>query len=86
MKGIYTIYDRVADEIGPLMIYNTDEQAQRVFPQAFKDQPGVKMKEFSLLKIGTIKTNLVDAIDNVLIDAKVMEDITPYLAEMELEK
>ena len=79
MKGIYTIYDTIADEIGPLMIFNTDEQAQRSFPSAFKNNPDINIWDFKLLYLGTIETNLAMFSDIPLIEAEIPIDKTPYL-------
>nr|QJB19873.1 MAG: nonstructural protein [Microvirus sp.] len=86
MKGIYTIYDTVADEIGPIMIYNTDQQAQRAFPSAFKNNPDISMKDFKLLHLGYIETNIKTLFDEqTSITAIIPEDKTPYLVAGEIQ-
>lgn len=73
-KGLYTIYDKIACEMGPVMVYNNDDQARRVYPQAFKGEKK-KMSDFMLCRIGWIDTETM----LITLDATGVEDVTPFV-------
>ena len=72
VKSIYTIFDKVAREMGPMMIYNNDDQARRVWPQAFENSKNRK-EDFMLVRLGTVDVNTMVIIPEV----DLPEDITP---------
>lgn len=73
-KKMYTIYDKVAMEAGPIMVFNNDEQAIRAYPLAFKNQEHAKYYDFMLCHIGEIDLELmtVSRVD-------IPKDITPIM-------
>lgn len=73
-KYVYTIFDRVANETGPLIMYNNDEQAMRSYPQAFKGMEHVRVSDFMLCCIGIVDTNTmrIEGYD-------IPKDITPKM-------
>lgn len=73
-KFVYTIYDKIAQETGPLMIFNNDDHAIRVYPQAFKNQENPRYSDFMLCCLGTIdiRTMRIFPLD-------VPKDITPEM-------
>lgn len=86
MLDIFAIYDEVADELGPLMLYHTTEQAQRAFPTAFENSK-VNIKDFKLLHLGHIVTNLKGMFldDEPAIVGEIPLDVTPYIASTEVK-
>jgi len=74
-RKIYTIYDRIAGEMGPIMIYNNDDQAIRAYPQAFENAR-VKRQDFQLVRLGTINVNTM-----VIVPEYLPEDITPEVVD-----
>ena len=75
LKRLYTIYDKVAMEAGPIMQFNTDEAAQRAYPKAFNGD-SAPMSDFMICYIGDFDTELmnVNGID-------LAQDITPVVSE-----
>lgn len=73
-KFVYTIYDKIAGESGPLFVSNNDEQAMRSYPLAFRSTPDARYSDFMLCCIGTIDiyTMKIDPFD-------IPKDITPVM-------
>ena len=72
IKSIYTIFDKVAKEMGPMMIFNNDEQARRVWPTAFENSKNRK-EDFMLVRLGTVDINTMVIVPESILP----EDITP---------
>lgn len=71
LKSLYTIYDKVAGEMGPIMIFNNDDQARRVYPTAFENSKN-KKSDFMLVRIGSVDINTM-----AVGSEELPEDITP---------
>jgi len=76
-KKMYTIYDKVAMEAGPIMVFNNDEQAMRAYPLAFKNQDNASYTDFMLCHIGEIDMELM-----TVSRVEVPRDITPTMSEV----
>lgn len=72
VKNIYTIFDKVAQEMGPMMILNNDDQARRVWPTAFENSKNRK-EDFILVRLGTVDVNTMVIVP----ESDLPEDITP---------
>jgi len=70
-RNLYTIFDRIAGEMGPIMIFNNDEQARRVYPGAFENSKN-KKSDFMLVRIGNVDVNTMSVSGE-----EIPEDITP---------
>lgn len=53
---IYTIYDLVAKEAGPLFLAKNDDVAARNYQNMLKANPGVYVDDYELRCIGTFNT------------------------------
>ena len=73
-KNLYTIFDKVACECGPVMIFNNDEQAARAYPLAFKGKEA-SSKDFMMCRIGSINP------ETMVITSDLVEDITPFVED-----
>ena len=75
-KNMYTIFDRVALEAGPLILSNNDESAQRMYPKAFE---GVKVNknESALIRLGTMDVETMR-----IVPEDIPVDVTPTMAEV----
>ena len=51
-KSMYTVFDNVAQESGPIFFANNDEHALRLFGQMIAKTPDVMSDDFSLYKLG----------------------------------
>lgn len=58
MKKLYTIYDNVAQaQLGPIMVFNRDEPAIRIFTDGLADNTttlGQHPGDYTLLKLGEL--------------------------------
>jgi hypothetical protein len=53
---VYSIYDKVAKESGPLFFAKNEEVAQRQFNNVLGDFDEVRKSEYELILIGTFET------------------------------
>ena len=58
-KNMYTIYDKIAKETGPIVTYNNDHAALRALPGAFKGHEE-SINEFDLYCVGSIDINTME--------------------------
>ena len=72
VKSMYTIFDKVAKEMGPIMVFNNDNQAMRVWPTAFENSKNRK-EDFILVRLGNIDVNTMI----ITQELESPEDITP---------
>ena len=71
IKNVYTIFDKIGNEMGNLMIYNNDEQAKRAWFKAFENAQNRK-EDFIFVRLGTIDINTM-----VMVPEDIPVDITP---------
>ena len=55
-QQIYTIFDKIASEAGPLFCAKNDAVAIRNFNNLMKADPSVNISDFTLLKVGEFDT------------------------------
>lgn len=64
--NLYVIHDKLAEESGPLFEAKNDATASRSFNQLIEQNPGTRVTEFALLRLGSIDhaTNAVTLLEN----------------------
>lgn len=65
IKNIYTIYDTVAQEAGPIFEAKNDAIANRAVYQLIKSQ-GIRINEYKLLNIGYINTENAELVPSAV--------------------
>ena len=79
MWNMYVVYDRVAEESGPIFEAKNDGTAARAARDLVASAKGAKAHEFQLLKLGTI-----DHEKNAITPLPVPEDVHYMMQEEEL--
>lgn len=59
-SGIYVIFDRVAEECGPVFSSKNDGVAMRGYREILKQTANVNSEEFQLLKLGRINMSTLE--------------------------
>lgn len=78
VMGVYTIYDRVAEEAGPLFLAVNDAVALRSYRQLVQSAGVVAEEEYTLYKIGSYdsKTMKVDGVPLIkVVVPPIMDDM-----------
>lgn len=58
LMHVYTVFDRVLEEAGPIFVSKNHAHAQRLVAQMFKGNPDLKISDYKLLLVGRFNTAL----------------------------
>lgn len=56
-KNMYTVFDKVAQESGPVFFANNDEHALRLFGQMTSKTPDISADDFELYRVGVFNSS-----------------------------